>query len=152
MTQSYQRMADPTKKPTPLSLSRWIGAKNFERWTQIIGFIEDNYPNVFETTWLFGGKKHGWALRFKKSKSFCTLIPEKNRFKILLVFGAKEREQVDLLLPHLVSHLREDYAAATTYHDGKWVASVVDSKGVIADIERLFLLKRNPKRQHLPHD
>ena len=33
------------------------------------------------------------ALRFKKSKSFCSLIPEKNNLKILIVFGTEEREE-----------------------------------------------------------
>jgi hypothetical protein len=54
---------------------------------------------------------------------------------------------VEPLLPQLVSHVRDDYASATTYHDGRWVVSVVDSDRVLMDVERLLLLKRRPKKQ-----
>lgn len=50
-----------------------------------------------------------------------------------------------MVLPQLSSHVRDDYAQATTFHDGKWVATVVDSRKVVADIERLLALKRKPK-------
>ncbi|MDY6842607.1 MAG: DUF3788 family protein [Thermodesulfobacteriota bacterium] len=35
--------------------------------------------------------------RYKKSKSFCTLIPEKNHFSLLIVFGAKKRAKVEAM-------------------------------------------------------
>ena len=108
-------------------------------------FIQSRYPGVFETKWWFGGKKFGWSLRFKKSKSFCNLIPERGQFTVLLVFGAAERVKVEAVLPDLASHVRDDYAKATTYHDGRWVSVVVDSKAVVSDVERLLVLKRAPK-------
>jgi len=145
MSTTNERMLDPGKEPDALSVSGWIGPRSYQHWLHILRFIETTYPGVFRAEWLYGGKKYGWALRFKKSKSFCNLIPEKNRFKILLVFGAKERKQVEPLLPELVSHFPDDYANATTYHDGRWVASVVDSKKVLSDVEKLMALKRRPK-------
>ncbi len=41
--------------------------------------------------------------------------------------------------------VREEYLKATTYHDGKWLALVVDSKDVIADVKRLLTIKRKPR-------
>ena len=43
-------------------------------------------------------------------------------------------------------HKRDDYVAATTYHDGKWLGLVVDSDEVLADVKRLLAIKRKPKR------
>ena len=146
MSEIGQRMLDGNKEPSARSVSEWLGPRNYKRWTRIVRFIETNYPGVFAPTWWYGGKKFGWALRFKKSKSFCSLIPEKNRFRVLLVFGGKEREKVEAILPELVSHARDDYVAATTYHDGKWVWLVVDKGEVLADVERLLTIKRKPKR------
>jgi hypothetical protein len=83
-------------------------------------------------------------LRFKKSKSFCTLIPERGRMNVVIVFGAAERDKVEGLMPSLVSHVRDDYLATTTYHDGKWVLIEVDSDDVLADVERLLEVKRRP--------
>jgi hypothetical protein len=145
MSEFGQRMLDGDKEPDPISVSHWVGSRNYKRWTHIVRFIETNYPGVFSPDWLFGGKKYGWGMRYKKSKSFCTLIPERNRLKIQIVFGGEERKKVDAILPELVSHARADYAAATTYHDGKWLGLVVDSEGVLADVERLLTIKRKPK-------
>ncbi len=144
--ESGQRILDKTQKPVEEFISSWIGFENYERWKQIHQFIESNYPNIFlPGDWLFGGR-HGWVLRFKKSKSFCTLIPEKDRLLILIVFGGKEREKVETILNELSPNIRNEYTSATTYHDGKWLAIAVDSDATVADIKKLLTIKRKPKR------
>jgi hypothetical protein len=141
----HARMLDAAKEPDAVQVARWIGSQSAARWTELTDFIQSRYPGVFENGWWFGGKKFGWSLRFKKSKSFCNLIPERGQFKVLLVFGGEEREKVEAVLPSLASHVREDYAKATTFHDGRWVSVVVDSRKVLTDVERLLVLKRKPK-------
>ena len=138
-------MLDGGKPPEPGQVAEWIGPRASARWDELTEFIESRYPSVFDRSWWFGGKKGGWSLRFKRSKSFCNLVPERGQFKALLVFGAEEREKVEAVLPELRSHVRDDYAKATTFHDGKWVATVVDSRNVVADVERLLVVKRKPK-------
>jgi hypothetical protein len=140
-----ERMVDGSREPTEAEVTDLIGRQNAARWAQLARFIAANYPGVFDIEWLFGGRKYGWTLRFKKSKSFCTFVPERRRFNVLLVFGGAEREKVERLLPHLVSHVREDYGKSTTYHDGKWVFVNVDSAKVLSDIEQMLVLKRHPK-------
>jgi len=138
-------MMDAAKEPDAVQVAQWIGSRNSVRWTELTDFIQSQYPGVFETKWWFGGKKFGWSLRFKSAKSFCNLIPERGQFKVLLVFGSKEREKVERILADLRSHVRDDFARASTSHDGRWVSVVVDSKKVLADVERLLVLKRAPK-------
>lgn len=139
------RMVDGSRAPTEAEVADFIGKQNTARWAQLKRFIEAGYPGVFNIEWLFGGRKYGWTLRFKKSKSFCTFVPERRRFKVLLVFGGAERQKVEPLLPRLVSHVREDYAKSNTYHDGRWVFVEVDNAKVVSDIEQLLALKRQPK-------
>ena len=139
------RLLDPKRVPDAVQVAEWIGSRNHMRWTELTEFIESWYPGVFDTKWWFGGKKFGWSLRYKKSKSFCNLIPERGAFKVLLVFGGEERRKVEAILPELLSHVRDDYAKATTFHDGKWVSVKIDSKGVLSDVERLLTLKRAPQ-------
>ncbi len=89
-----ERLLDKERVPSGKEVAKLIGADNFKRWKKVIKFIDDNYGGVFkQDEWLYGGKKHGWYLRFKKSKSFCQLIPEKNKFLLLIVFGAEERRR-----------------------------------------------------------
>lgn len=141
-----QRMLERDKEPDGESVQGWLGTRNSKRWTRLLEFIDENYPGVFTPDWIFSGKKYGWCLRFKKSKSFCTLIPERNRLLVQIVFGAEERAKAEEVLPELSPEVREAYANATTYHDGKWLALVLDRDAVQADIERLLAVKRKPKR------
>ncbi len=146
MSELGQRMLDGTKEPDAGSVQAWIGARNYKRWARLLKFIDENYPGVFTPDWIFSGKKYGWWLRFKKSKSFCGLFPERNRLLVQIVFGAEERAKAEKVLPELGPGVREAYTNATTYHDGKWLAVVADNNEVLDDIERLLTVKRKPKR------
>ena len=101
--------------------------------------IARNYPDVFTPEWLYGGKKHGWSLRYKKSKSFCTLIPEKNRCLLLIVFGADERSRVEAMRHELSERTRAAYDEAEIYHDGRWVLLCVDDETIVSDVEGCWL-------------
>lgn len=140
-----QRMADKAQQPVDAAVSEWMGPEAYARWCRVVQFISNAYPDVFAPDWVYGGKKHGWGLRYKKSKSFCTLIPERGRMALLIVFGQEERARAEAILPELSDTTRTEYAAATTYHDGKWVVLVVNSDAVSADVERLLAVKRKPK-------
>jgi hypothetical protein len=139
------RLTDPTSAPTPAQVESWVGKRAWGFWTSVVDWIARNYPGVFEPEWLFGGKQHGWALRYKKSKPLCTFVPEKGRFQLLIVFGAEEREKVDAIQFELSKRTWQNYDLATVYHDGKWLLLPVDRKEVVADIERLLSLKRKPR-------
>lgn len=131
--------------PTARVVSTFIGRESARRWDRLLGFIDASYPGVFRGEWQYGGARHGWTLRFRKSRSFCTLVPERGHMSVVIVFGAAERDKAEALIPTLVSHVRDDYQKATTYHDGKWVLIDVDADNVLDDIERLLELKRRPR-------
>jgi hypothetical protein len=143
---SHARMTDGSKEPDTKSLSEWLGTMRYRRWVTLCSYIGTAYPGIFRPEWLFGGMKHGWGLRFKKSKSFCTLIPERNRMLVLIVFGTEERAKAESMLGELSAPVREAYRMATTYHDGKWLVLPVDRDGVLRDIRKLLAVKRKPKQ------
>jgi hypothetical protein len=101
MDEVNSRMTEPGEPPTLEQVEAWIGSDAYSFWMQVTRLIEQTYPNVFTPEWLFGGKKHGWSLRYKKSHSFCTLVPEKQRFALLIVFGAEERAGVEAIRQEL---------------------------------------------------
>lgn len=86
MNELTSRMTEPGSPPADSAVADWVGKDAYKYWELITRLIEQSYPSVFTPEWLYGGKKHGWSLRYKKNKSFCTLIPEKNRFALLIVF------------------------------------------------------------------
>jgi hypothetical protein len=138
-------MLDGSRQPDARSVAAWLGVSEYKHWTRLLEFIEVNYPGVFTPDWIFGGKKYGWGLRFKKSKSFCTLIPERNRLVVQIVFGGEEREKAEKILSE-DSGVRKAYAEATTYHAGKWLALIAEREETLDDIEKLLAVKRKPKR------
>lgn len=145
MSTPGERILNKTKVPDEKTISKWIGAANYKRWKKLFKFINENYEGVFKLDdWLFGGK-HGWYLRIKKSKSFCSFIPEKNRFLILIVFGGEERKKTELILKELNPAICKKYKEAKTYHDGKWLVIDVDRDEIIDDIKKLLIIKRKPK-------
>ena len=145
MGESTSRMTQCDNPPSASEVAAWVGDEAYEYWQRIQRLIERNYPNIFTPEWLFSGRKHGWSLRYKKNKSFCTFIPEKNRFALFIVFGAEEREKVESMKDELSVQTRREYDDATTYHDGKWVRITVDSSVVVEDIRRLLAVKRKPR-------
>ncbi|MCL5281374.1 MAG: DUF3788 domain-containing protein [Planctomycetes bacterium] len=144
MSDIGERMLDGSVLPDARTVARCLGASGYRHWTRLLEFIEKNYPGVFTPDWVFGGKKYGWGLRFKKSKSFCTLIPEQSRLVVQIVFGGEEREKAEKILPELTPSVRKAYGEAATYHDGKWLALVVDRKEILDDIEKMLAVKRKP--------
>jgi len=138
------RITQGDKPPNDSEIEKWMGKKAHGYWKRVTQLIEQTYPNVFAPEWLFGGKKHGWYLRYKKSKSFCTLIPEKNRFALLIVFGAEERAKVEAMRDYLSQRTQREYDEAATYHAGKWLRLTIDNDKVI-DVMQLLAVKRKPK-------
>ncbi len=142
MDQPGVRMTKPGNPPNDSEVLQWLGKKADHYWEQLTELI---YPDVFTPEWLYGSRKHGWSLRYKKSKSFCTLIPEKNRFALLIVFGTEERVKVETIKKDLSGYTRGAYDEATTYHDGKWLLLTIDDEKVIEDVRKLLAIKRKPK-------
>jgi len=142
MNESGERMTCSDKLPDNSEIAGWIGVEAYEYWKKVTELIDRYYPDIFAPGWLFGGKKHGWSLRYKKSRSFCTFIPEKNRFALLIVFGREEREKVEAIIEELSEDTRKKYVDAETYHDGKWVLFTVDSDTAVKDVMCLLSVKR----------
>jgi hypothetical protein len=132
--------------PNDEELADWLGASAQGFWQALRARIEEAYPDTFTPDWSFGGQKHGWGLRYKKSKSFCTLIPERGRMAAMIVFGGAERDKMQPVLPGLSAAFRKAYEAAQTYHDGKWVLFPVDSERDVDDILSALTAKRRPRR------
>lgn len=148
MEQSRQigdRITDKSAPPDDAAIRAWIGEEAFDHWTVLRGWIEASYPGVFTPDWIYGGKKHGWSLRYKKSKAFCTFLPEYQAFSVVVVLGVAEREKVEAQRGELSPRLMGLYDEAETYHDGKWMKIGISSAEERQDVTELLALKR-PRR------
>jgi len=145
MNELSSRITKRDNPPSASDIEAWIESEAYKYWKHLTHQINQKYPKVFIPEWLYGGQKHGWTLRYKKNKSFCTFIPEKNRFALLIVFGADERAKVEAIRDRLSAQTQKEYDNAKTYHDGNWVVLTVDSDRVVKDVILLLAVKRKSK-------
>lgn len=148
MEQSPQigdRITDKSSPPDDRTISDWMGPKGFKHWTDLRRWIEAYYPGVFVPDWIYGGKKRGWSLRYKKTKAFCTLLPEYGQLSVLVVFGGVERQKFEERRPAWRAQLVKLYDEAKTYPDGKWLTLAVSTADDWRDIAALLTMKRPPR-------
>ncbi len=139
------RLADKSTRPSEEAIREWLGADGYCHWQSLRAWIDKSYPGTFEPEWLFGGARHGWVLRYKKTRAFCTLIPEYGRLAVVIVFGTEERQKVERMLDQLPPGLVRLYEAAETYRDGKWLKLLLPADVELADLAKLLSTKRRPK-------
>jgi hypothetical protein len=145
LPQIGDRITDKSAAPDDSAVRAWIGANAFEHWSELRNWIDKFYPAVFAPDWIYGGKNRGWSLRYKKTKAFCTLVPEFRRLSVVVVMGGAERqkfeERRDVWRPQLVKL----YDEAKTYIDGKWLTLAITSAEDLHDVMELLAMKRPPK-------
>ncbi len=143
---SFERMLDKEKTPTRQDIVAYLGKDAAAAWDDITTFLTENYNFTPET--VFGGKKYGWAVRYRRSgRSFCTLHPEKGAFTVLVVLGGKETEQALGALSDFSPNVADTISSAKQYHDGRWLWLRVLKKNDTADIKRLIQIKKKPQKK-----
>ena len=143
---SYERMLDKEYEPTEDEVFAYLGREAVEAWQDVTAFIDANYNFTRETT--FGGRKYGWAIRYRRSgKSLCTLHPERGAFTILIVLGKKEVEQAVDRLDEFGPDIASLVTGARQYHDGRWLWIRVLNKDNLDDVKRLLLIKKKPQKK-----
>lgn len=136
------RMTDKWALPDNNALCKWMGPEAFEHWTQLQDWIGASYPGVFVPDWLYGGRKRGWSLRYKKTKAFCTLQPGYGRLSAMVVLGRAEREKFEERRYFWRPQLLELYEQALTYPDGKWLIIPIVSEADRHELMALVSMKR----------
>lgn len=142
------RITDKSAPPNESTVRDWIGEKAFEHWAGLQNWIEEYYPGVFAPEWLYGGKKRGWSLRYKKTRAFCTLVPEFRLFSVVVVLGRAEREKFEERRYAWRSQLVTLYDQAKTYPDGKWLNVGISSADDRHDVTDLLSMKRPSPLSH----
>jgi hypothetical protein len=147
MEQSPQigdRITNLSAAPDADMVRDWIGPEAFEHWRELQGWIGENYPGVFTPEWLNGGKKRGWSLRYKKTRAFCTFLPEYSRLWIIIVFGSAERQKFEERRYTWRSQLIELYDESKTYPDGKFLTLPISTADDRQEVMELLAMKRPP--------
>ena len=141
--QAGDRLTTPSA-PDADAVRAWVGAEAFEHWRQLQSWIDENYAGVFAPEWLNGGRKRGWSLRYKKTRAFCTLVPEYGRFSVVIVFGGAERKKFEERRYTWRDQLVQLYDSARTYPDGTFLTLPASTDDDLKEVMDLLVMKRPP--------
>jgi hypothetical protein len=147
MEQSPQigdRIKDKSAPPDTSTVQDWIGPEASGHWLALQSWIDTSYPGVFAPEWLYGGKKRGWVLRYKKTRALCTLLPGYRQLAVQVVLGRAERGKFDERRYQWSPGLVKLYDDAPTYPDGKWLSLAISSATDRYEVTELFGMKRPP--------
>ncbi|HLO34502.1 MAG TPA: DUF3788 family protein [Candidatus Deferrimicrobium sp.] len=138
---------DPTSPPSEVEVRTKLESA-WPRWRRLEDWIGERYGIRGEP--LFTGRVSGWAVRFRRSgKALLTLSPQAaGGFRALVVIGPSAWSAVAEL--ELGPALREAWANARPYPDGRWLFVQVDDDRTADDIRRLVELKSPPPRRPRP--
>lgn len=143
MVVSYERMLDRDTEPTDENMLKYVG-RRAGLWSSLLEYLATHYAHTRELD--FGGKKYGWAIRYRKSKkTLITLFPERGGFTALIVLGREEVAKANAIQARLGSNVREVLATTKQLHDGRWLWIRPSSKADIESIKALLSTKRQPK-------
>ncbi|MGD8780728.1 MAG: DUF3788 family protein [Ignavibacteria bacterium] len=143
----FSRLLNPQITPDDAGILRFIDNKKVkDNFTDLLSFMNNSYN--LERKIIFGGKKYGWAIQYKKGKkTIVTIFPERKSFTILLVFGKKELEKINDNKNILSPIIFEKIKNTKQYHDGKWMWLRIETDNYIDDIMKLIKLKRKPDNE-----
>ncbi|WP_238217698.1 DUF3788 domain-containing protein [Caballeronia novacaledonica] len=136
------RISDKSSRPDERIVSEWMGPEVFQHWVELRSWIEASYPGLFAPDWIYGGKKRGWSLRYKKTKAFCTLLPAYRLLSVLVVLGRAEREKFEARRYSWTPQLVKLYDETRAYPDGKWLTVPILSEDDMHEVTELMSMKR----------
>lgn len=141
------RITGISAPPDEGTIRNWVGPQAYAHWTALRRWIDESYPGVFVPEWLYGGKKRGWSLRYKKSRAFCALFPGYRLLSVQVVLGRAEREKFEERRYFWSPKLVKLYDEARAYPDGKWLTVPIVSAEDRQDLTELVSMKRPPASQ-----
>lgn len=147
---TFECFTDKNRQPGNDEMIEAIGHPISAAWSELRRFLADTYgvePDV-----KFGGGE--WFMRYKRgSRPLCELTARVGRFRVLVVLGKKEVEQVIACIETFGENVRRTFEDADQFHDGRWLWIMVDNAQTcdqdVRDIERLLLIKVRPTRKKI---
>lgn len=131
-------------RPTFEDISGFI---NNGMWEEINGFLQSTYNVAPQTEYSGCSGQPGWNVKYKKGgKSLCTLYPMDGYFIALVVIGAREEAEADLLIPLCSGYTRELYRGTAFSAGGRWLMMSVTDEKILEDAKNLIKIRVKPKQ------
>ena len=132
--------------PAQSTMRQLLGQSLFAVWQALCQAIDEKYQ--MERVWNTGGRNWTYEYKYRRGgKTLCCLYAKGSCVGFMIVFGKKEREEVEKIRDTLSDTVRRQYDEAKTYRDGKWVMFAPASTADFDDYMKLLAIKRKPNRK-----
>ena len=139
-------MAEQIADPGAAELEQLLGGEQYRMWTAVRGLIEGHYE--METQWKRGGRAWTYEYKYRRGgRTLCALYARPGEMGVMIVFGREERAKFETARDAFGAAVRAVYDQAILYPEGKWLMLLPRDGALLADIERLLLIKRKPNRK-----
>lgn len=140
----YDRLLNKEEMPSDTQIQMYIGSRA-KLWHEIHTYVNTHYD--FKPELVFFTKKYGWTIRYRRSgKTLCYFFPEEDAFSLLIVLGAKEADNLEMMRSEINENIMTVFDRTEQLHDGRWMwVRILDQ----SDLESLILLlntKKKPKK------
>ncbi len=132
------------RQPTKTDIAEFIANP---LWEDLNAFLHANYE--VEPSYSYSGcsGQPGWNVKYQKAgRSLCTLYPMPGFFIALVVIGAKEEAEAELMAPMLSEHVQGLMAGSVSVMGGRWLMINVTDERILNDVKRLIQLRRKIKK------
>ena len=144
---TWSELYHSENQPTDKDIGGFIGN---DLWWEINAYLQETYSVQPKMTYsncaMDKGLWKGWNVKYQKSgKALCTLYPRQGFFVALVVIGAKEMTEAELLMPMCCEYTQKLFNDVQVCMGGKWLAMEVTDNDILNDIKSLILLRVKPK-------
>lgn len=126
---------------TPAQVEEYIASP---LWRKLNDFLRQGYDTQPAYSYSGCAGQPGWNVKYQKAgRSLCTLYPMEGFFIALVVIGAKEVTQAELLAPTLSPHVQALLQSAVAVAGGRWLMIHVTDEMILNDVKQLVQLRRS---------
>lgn len=147
--ETYARMLEKKKKPTPVMIDKYLGEESAARLHQLEVQLAEHYTLVSELRFPFGNN-YGWGYKFSHGrKHLCYAFFEEGAFTVTLELGDSSVARVEEVLPSLTEQARELWKNRYPCGEhGGWIHYRILKDEDLADVLALIQAKVKPPKHH----
>ena len=131
-------------QPTENQIRDFVGCP---LWDDLGSHLQQEYnvkPKISHSSCAMdGGMWKGWNVKYQKNgKALCTVYPKQGYFLALMPFGARELNEVELLMPLCTAYTQSLFSQAVPWYNGnKSLALEVTDEGILDDMKKLVAIR-----------
>lgn len=116
-------------------------------WAELNEFVSQSYGVEPKYSYSACSGQPGWNVKYQKAgRSLCTLYPMEGFFIALVVVGAKEQMEVELLAPTFTRYVQALLESSGALMGAQWLMINVTDNAILEDVKTLIQVRRKIKK------